>query len=659
MNWLFTILFFIFIYFQYMLVGTAIRTWTGYTNNKSITFLIGYIVTFFVLWVSGLFSQLLKSSWSFYFISSIILVIFTDLFLALFLYKRKGLKKKIWEINIKEFITNNWAGIVFVIIFTILSMSNELPFLQANYDDYYYIGKMVNLVDSPMLLNEDYYNGSLIISNNFDIIRIINTYELSYSFFAHCFNIYIPFFCRVTMTFHNYFLVYLVFKNLSSFEVKKSLAQFCILPFFIFLIPMGYLQNGLTDYGVGICSYDLWQFQTAMFYGGSIVRTLGFPFLFLFSFPLLNRMDWKKIVFVGILSCTLVSFSTIFMQQFILFVLVIFVLKGITDIKKGIESKDKVKIIAGLLFFIVDIFAIFFIYYNNPWNIAINEKQKALYLSLYNMNQLWYSDDLILKYTLIPVLILLIIAKKYKQKILSMFVLILYAIIRVPKLQGLLLRTCFEYDFVAFRTIASVQYLMLFTSFLLILYLIQYIRKEVIVTYGLSFLIIIGSISFFGLHLKDYPQYEYLGSGISKDGWNFRRIFNLNTPMVPEFAYEIGEYFNGLPYGNYRFYTSTVYKENQKNVDIVTFLMTSNRIETRNRNGFSTSDNNYEIIDSVLYDGNLENYEQALELMKELNIEYALIDDEMVYSLLIENDAELIEVYNEEDDPFYFVKMKY
>lgn len=660
MNWALTILFFIYIYFQYLLLGTIVREWAGYSKRKSITFIIGFIITFFLLWMTGLVSQLLKTSWRLYFIVSIIMIGIVDGVSLLFLYKRKKLNIKIWKIDLKEFIKNNWVGIAFVIIFTGISMANEVPFLKANYDDHYYIGKMVNLIDSPMLLNEDYYNGGLILSNGFDLTRIINTYELSYSFFALCFNIYVPFFCRVTMTIHNYFLVYLVYKYLSSFIVKKAFTQFSILPFFIFLMPMGYLQNGLTDNGVGICSYDLWQFQTAIFYGGSIVRTLGFPLLFLFSFPLLNKISWKKVIFVGVLSCTLISFSTIFMQQFILFVLAIFLLKGITNIKNGIENKDKIKSITGLIFLIADILVFFLVYYKVPWDIAINEKQNELYTSFYNYNQIWFSKDLILKYTLIPILVLLIIAKKYTWKILPLFVLILCAVIRIPKLQGFLLRTCFGYDFVIFRTIASVQYLMLFTSFLLILYLVQFFRKGIVIEYVISILMIIASVSFFGLHLKEFENYVYLGSGICKEGWNFKRIFDINTPMVPDYAYKIGQYFNNLPYGNYRFYTFGLFRDNQKLVDTATFLMTSNRIETRHRNGFSTSDENYGIIDSVLYGGNLDNYDIAMELMKELNVQYVLVDDETVFKQLMDNnEVELIETFNEDYDPFYFVKMNY
>lgn len=84
-----------------------------------------------------------------------------------------------------------------VIIFTLLSIFNLLSYYRMNYDDSYYIGKIVNQVGSNALLSENYYNGNL--SNVIDggITRILNTFEISYGFFANLFNIDIPFFVEL------------------------------------------------------------------------------------------------------------------------------------------------------------------------------------------------------------------------------------------------------------------------------------------------------------------------------------------------------------------------------------------------------------------------------------------------------------------------------
>lgn len=92
-----------------------------------------------------------------------------------------------------------------------------------NYDDSYYIGKIVNQVGSNALLSENYYNGNL--SNVIDggITRILNTFEISYGFFANLFNIDIPFFCRVAMTIHNYILTFLCYKAVGELFIKRKI----------------------------------------------------------------------------------------------------------------------------------------------------------------------------------------------------------------------------------------------------------------------------------------------------------------------------------------------------------------------------------------------------------------------------------------------------
>ena len=87
---------------------------------------------------------------------------------------------------------------------------------------------------------------------------------------------------------------------------------------FYFLIPAGFLQTGIYEC-IRVYSYDLWQFQTAAFYGGSIVRMMAVPILIIYSLPLVEKMEFKKIIYIVLMSISMISFSTIYVQVVVLF----------------------------------------------------------------------------------------------------------------------------------------------------------------------------------------------------------------------------------------------------------------------------------------------------------------------------------------------------
>lgn len=95
--------------------------------------------------------------------------------------------------------------------------------------------------------------------------RALNTYELLYSFFGSLFHISLVFFCRCTMTFHNYAIVFFIVKLFVSIFVDEKISQYSIL--FLLLIPAGYAAKG--DLSFKIRMYDNWRFQTAI-YGGQL-----------------------------------------------------------------------------------------------------------------------------------------------------------------------------------------------------------------------------------------------------------------------------------------------------------------------------------------------------------------------------------------------------
>ena len=190
----------------------------------------------------------------------------------------------------------------------LFASTNVLVYYQNNYDDAYYIGKIVNQIGANQLSMENFYSGSL-TNGEIGIVRLLNTYEITYGFFSSIFHISVPFFCRITMAIHNYFLIFSVYKLVAEFFVKKHLAQFCLIPFCLLLISAGYAMEGNTP--ISINMFDGWQFQSAIWYGGSIVRVLAIPTIFIFCEKLLYKFDFKNLLLLGIIYITFMSFSIV------------------------------------------------------------------------------------------------------------------------------------------------------------------------------------------------------------------------------------------------------------------------------------------------------------------------------------------------------------
>ena len=102
---------------------------------------------------------------------------------------------------------------------------------EFDYDDAYYIAKVVNSIGTPSLMNESFYTGWL--TTSVDYARMVNTYEITYGALASIFHINPVYFCKVSMVIHNYTMFALAIKQLASFVTKRK-AQYALIPFFLF-----------------------------------------------------------------------------------------------------------------------------------------------------------------------------------------------------------------------------------------------------------------------------------------------------------------------------------------------------------------------------------------------------------------------------------------
>ncbi len=663
MNWILTAIFFLFLYFQYSIIGSYLIFLGNFNiENSKHRYILGFLGTSFIFFVIGFFCQLLKTSWNLYFILQLLVLVIIDFFII----RKKTLKLDVingtfFSKAVKRFLKDNWICVLFVALFTIFSISNELPIYQQNYDDFYYIGKMVNLIDTNQLLNENYYNGTLLIDSSVNIIRILNTYELSYSFFASIFHIDLTFFCRVTMTVHTYVLFSIVYKSLAELFIKENyFSQYAIVPFFLFLIPCGYLQEGIPIAALRIHSYDLWQFQTAAFYGGSVVRMLAIPTLTIFSYPLIEKIEFRKLIIMAIVSVAFISFSTIFIQVFLLFLIVAIVAKLSYNFVVYLKRKDSYKKwgwINGFLSLII-VFMLLLTKHLDHLSVINTSSFQESINGFLGFAEVWYKNDILLIVGPVFMILVLLFSKGVQKKCVALILVMLTLLFFKTYFVELYSLTAFNMFFVINRTISSVQYLVLFAVGVSIIQFYHFIfsSKKVWIPNIVSFASITIIITFFFSHINYFLNFSFLGSGISNAGWNFSRVLDFSTTMTLDIYDRIGAYFNTLTYGNYTLYAPEIFTYNQKTAYSVGLVTASNRIQIHDRDGLpKLNENENDLLNNFCLGKNHDVYD-VVSLIKYKNIQYILVFDEENKNILVEQMGKLV-IESDEYNNYYLIEL--
>ena len=661
MNWLLTCVFYLVLFPHYYLLGKQSLQIFNYEKNARMNILAGFLVTFFLTFIIGFPCQLFHLSWNFYFVLQLLVFIVID-GIVLFINKDKIFcKHHLDKKEIQSFFKNNWLLILFVVMFITVSISNQSSYYHFNYDEMYYISKVVNHVGTPQLMNKDYFNGSFINTNSLDLIRVINTYELSYAFFATLFNIYIPFFCRITMTLHNYILFVFVYKELASRIIGEKHSQYTILPFFLFIIPEGYLESAFPIKYLRIYSYDLWQFQGSAFFGGSLVRTLSLPLLLLFSYPLIKKLDIKKILFIIIISISLLSFSTIYLQIVILFFIVALLAKCLYYFCLNVKDRRIKQSMVYIILLCILIIVILSTKFLNKVPFIYTDSFVSN-INGYNGFQLaWYNNSYLLNYGWLILVMGLITSKNYSSRVYFVVTFFLYLFIFRGYFINFLVLTSFNYYFVILRTISSVEYLLIFSTGIIFVKIFQYVFKKKVNV--LNFVSVLGCFSlvlFFNSNINSFLNYNYLGSGISEDGWDFSRLLNFNTKMVPNIFSEVGDYFNSLTFDSYKLFTcGNFFTDDGKSTQDVGFMLTTNRLQISYRNGFENLNNSdIALLNQFCEQGDLDANTVHSVLLKE-NIDYILVFNKEAVNRLEQIGDQLVLENETNKNPYYLLKVNY
>ena len=372
MNYIRSFIFLMLMILIYYLIGhLEIRTFKINKNRFALKIVMGWLSVFSLGWIVGFPCQIKATSWNkFVIIYSICLIILVIISIIL---SRKNIylffkEYKNWGKYLVKHIKNYWFIYLLVIIFSIVSFTNLMPYMNNNYTDDHYISKVVHLYKSTSLLNFDQAVGNLYkidSSHNFLNVtgyRILNTYELMYSYFGGIFNIGLVFFCRFVMTLHNYLIVFLAFQLVGSLFLSEGKSQYALCLIALFVIPQGFAARGSLPFKIRM--FENWRFQTGIYMGGSITRLISLPLLIYYCNIITCKMNTNNFtailekIFLFIILCVgLVSYQTTAISYILLMIpfILIFICTCYGS-KATSKNKKIIAYIIGCVFVIAYVF---------------------------------------------------------------------------------------------------------------------------------------------------------------------------------------------------------------------------------------------------------------------------------------------------------------
>lgn len=268
------------------------------SERFSLNLIYGFVCYTALQGLSGIIWQLLKIDYVYYRIFMIILI------LILLFYKVDIRKIRINEVfeTFKNHLKSHYILYIVATSLIILSLIN-IPMLWDNnrQDDGWYLLQIQQL---PSLDPREAIHASTGFSYTPALMRVVNTYELEASFYVSTFGIPASIFVKVALSFFHYFLLgtcvfELAFRIFDSKKAKRICGFVPLVLFLFTLFPLALRDNNF------LIMSDDWQFNSAMGYGSSVVRTMGI-FLFL---PILDKklFSMKTIVYIVATSIALIS----------------------------------------------------------------------------------------------------------------------------------------------------------------------------------------------------------------------------------------------------------------------------------------------------------------------------------------------------------------
>lgn len=291
---IFLIVSFIYLYF----IG---KSFVDEKKSYPFYFIIGYIIFTCIVAIGGLMVQLLQINLKIYYGYYTFVIIL----LGYYAY-RKNKHCVISKESIKEYFKKYYFMYILLIILILFNVINFDGHWMANHtDDAYYMNLVANYGKT---LHPFLQNPSTGLLDEFDLIRRLSTFELEWSYYIYMFKLEPTVFCRVFASGFNYFVVLngmlacaFEFVKKMAKKIDANLVQYSLIPILFFSIHYRIFEvlNILQ-------LQDMWQFNSAMWYGSSVVRIAGF-YLCLVPIISADKIKFNCIVYYVLVSIVLVT----------------------------------------------------------------------------------------------------------------------------------------------------------------------------------------------------------------------------------------------------------------------------------------------------------------------------------------------------------------
>lgn len=446
-----------------------------FKNTKSIPLRIVYTYLIYKFFTStfGCIFQLLKLPFNLYFIIMIILW-FSGYGYAL--YKKKKEKIVIKKNNHKELFKRYYFVLVIGIILIFFSMINiQYHWFGNHLDDGLYVNVVSDYAKGVDTFKIHAANGLQQVSKFGP--HSLNTWQIEAAFYVKLFHVEPVVLLAFGQSFINYVLFCLVIlafleKILSKEILKKYKYQLQFIPIVTLLFMFQFdVMNRIVHL------QDGWQFGNAMFYGSTIIRTMG---IFLLLLPIIDKekISIKDLFIYGCISFILLAQSSVGLP--------VVVLTAIAYFASHLYFDKKNKLILLITTLIIIIMGIILPNIKLIDNHAIN---------LFRANQ----HSIVLFSTLIVFMLGYLYKNKLINKV-NTIILLLIGFIYIPEVNDIT-ENLSMYDFVEARMWTGIFYviaILAFTYGFILLCKILSTKKLVIAKSFLAFLLILGvSLSFF------------------------------------------------------------------------------------------------------------------------------------------------------------------
>lgn len=397
----------------------------------------GYVIYIVLCSLLGMCAQFFILPWKFYEIAMLILLG------GVILYSFCGIKLNFSKDVVKEHMKEYGLYYIMASVFVCLGLIYiYYQWLNNHIDDAWYLGKvkMVPEVDNMSTL---YYPTGFLYPA--DYVRMVNTFEIELAFFSHMLHISPSVFVKIGQSFLMYFMIlnlfHLLYQNLIGEKVSKN--KYMISVMMLAMLFFGWYHELLAGKEV-LYLHDSWQFNTAIWYGSSTVRTMSlvlllYPFMCNYHFTLKKALGF-------------ILTSVFLMTRASQAIPAIFLVAGAyICYRLLLLAKEKKQTYWG-------IFAILLVMFILPGNESVGVMQDVIWMVMKNN---------VTSIALMLTVLLVTLSFQLKNEIINrwnIWLIIMGCLMFIPRINTLFLHFCI-YDFVVARTTTLYLFTLVGTGF--------------------------------------------------------------------------------------------------------------------------------------------------------------------------------------------------